>query len=71
LAACIVEDAMLTALKLLSLPFLFILPWLLMKVSDKETFVQQTLLDQPLLMGVLLLPGLVLSIGWILRGLRK
>ena len=62
---------MVTALKLLSLPFFFILPWLLIKVNGREMFVQQTLLNQPWLVGLLLLPGLVVFIGWMLRGLRS
>jgi len=61
---------MITALKILSLPFLIILPWLLMKVSNGEKFVQETLASQPLLVSLLLLPGLVIFIGWTLRGLR-
>lgn len=62
---------MINALKIISLPFLFILPWLLIMLSDREMFVQQTLINQPLLTSVLLLPGLVVFIVWILRGIRR
>jgi hypothetical protein len=65
------EEIMVAALKILALPSLFILPWLWMKVSNAEPFVQKMLTNQPLLVGALLLPGIILSIVWIANQFKR
>ena len=62
---------MINALKIISLPSLFILPWLLVMLSKAETSVQKALASQPLLVGALLLPGGILSIVWLINQLKN
>jgi hypothetical protein len=66
-----VEDVMVNAVKIISLPLLFILPWLWMKLSNGETLVQQVLTAQPALIGILLLPGIILSTIWLVNQLKR
>ena len=55
---------------LLMLPFLFILPWILVKNSYQETPLWDVLAGQPLLTTALLLPGVILIAMYLLK-LRK
>lgn len=62
---------MVVALKMLILPALFILPWLLMKFTNQETHIWDALVQQPLLTGALLLPGVILALYYIIRQVRR
>lgn len=58
-------------LKLLALPTIFILPWLFMKLWDRETLILARLDEQPELLVLALLPGTLLFIVWMVKQLRK
>jgi hypothetical protein len=62
---------MVNALKIISLPFLFILPWLLMKISNGEKLVQETLANQPILIAIALLPGIIVCMVWLGNQLKR
>jgi hypothetical protein len=67
-----VEDIMIAVLKLLSLIIMALLPWALMKLSNNgEKIFKEAIVNQPLLIAALLLPGVILIIGWIVNGTRK
>jgi len=58
---------MIAALKILILPTLFILPWVLMKLTGGEKNIQEAITQQPLLVALALLPGVMILIRWLFK----
>jgi hypothetical protein len=66
-----VEEIMVAALKILVLPSLFILPLLWMKLWNGETVVRGLLVNQPVLVGIALVPGAFFFILWIMKQIKS
>jgi hypothetical protein len=62
---------MIAALKILILPTLFVLPWVVMKLTNGEKIIQETMTHQPLLLILILLPSIIVSIRWIFKVFRR
>lgn len=62
---------MINTLKILILPALFISPWVVMKLSNGDKFVQEIIDNQPILVILFLLPGIIISLVWVFRNLGR
>jgi len=66
-----IEEIMINILKIVILPVLFLLPWLLLKMVDGEIIIRELLSEQPILLVMMLLPSLIIAAGWIVKLLRR
>lgn len=66
-----VEEIMVSILKILALPSLFILPLLWMKLNNGETVVREWLASQPVWAGIALVPGAFMFVVWIMKQLKS
>jgi hypothetical protein len=62
---------MINALKILILPALFVLPWVVMKLNNGDKFVQETISNQPILVILFLLPSIIISLVWVFKILKR
>ncbi len=63
---------MISILKTITLPLVFILPWILVKINDNwGRFFQEKMVFQPNLVFIILLPSILITTGWIVKLLSK
>ena len=56
---------MIAILKTASLPTLFLLPWIVIKINDWENAVERVIQNQPVFLYLALFPSVLMTIKWL------
>jgi hypothetical protein len=65
------EIMFVAALKIIALPAFFVLPWILLRVTEEDQLIQQLFVDRPLIGIFSLVPGFVIAAGWLFRAIKR
>lgn len=62
---------MFAVLKIITLPALLVLPWVLIRVTDAEKLMHELFVSQPWAGLLTLAPGLFIAAGWLFRSSKR
>ena len=58
---------MIPIIKILAVPTVVILPWILMKLNNLEDIFQNSITNYPILLITILFPSILIIIRWVIR----